>query len=403
MVVDAFATGVGARTPALIGEYRLLRGISHGLTGTSYLAVSERGAADARLVVAKELRPLRGRAWNEAMRTYAQLATRLEHPNVARTFGIVRHAGSYYWLTEYVDGQPFSRLVQASRLTPQVPLRARLLVIRDMLMGLDAAHRLQDSRGRSLALAHGGLRPSNVLVGYDGTVRVVGFGIAPLVGSVMDWREEPSRLRYAAPEQLSSQEIDARADVFSVGVMLWEAISLRKFVPISQPISSVIQRRLAGDEPAISRVSPQVPVALAHICDKALSVHRAGRFADASELLAALNSYLVGTGTNRVISVGTLVTRKFGGDRAEVHRLLEKVRDERDGTRSSVLRAPSRPLDDDSEPTMVWDGTGLVDRSRITRAIRRWQGPGRSRRWWIFGALLALVFAMALVMVLVRV
>lgn len=389
MAVDAMMSAVGARRSASLGgEYRLLRCISHGLSGTSYLAVSERADANDRLVVAKELRPLRGRAWNDAMHRYAQLATRLDHPNVARTFGIIRHAGSFYWLTEYVDGQPFNRLVQASRLTPQVPLRARLLVIHDVLVGLSAAHQLQAPRGP--ALVHGGLRPSNVLVSYDGVVKVVGFGVAPLVGGAMDWREEPGRLRYAAPEQLLSEEIDARADVFSVGVMLWEVISLRKFVPTSQPIDMVVQRRLAGREPRIGRVSPQVPQRLAHICDKALNVERAHRFADAAELLDALNAYLLGTGTNRVISLGALVTRKFGAERAEVHRLLDKVRNEREVTTSAVVSSALRADDDDDEQTMIWDGTGLVDRSRITRAVGRWKPPGiRGLRWlrWVLVAL----------------
>jgi serine/threonine protein kinase len=264
-------------------------------------------------------------------------------------------------------------------------LRMRLHVIRDVLSGLHAAHQLRDQRGRCLNVVHAGVRPSNVIVSYDGAVKVVGLGLA----RALTWRGEksdiPSRLRYLAPEQLLEQEVDRRADVFSVGIMLWESISLRKFTSSSIRERDVIQRRLSGAEPRIAQVSPQVPLPLARLCDKAMSVERKQRFASAREFQEALDEYMSSSGAPcKVTSLGQLVAKKFEGERSEVNRLINRGR--RGGMEISTavaMRLP-RPLDDDGEPTIVRDATSLLEHSHVTgpitvlvpsRAQWRWFAP----------------------------
>jgi hypothetical protein len=353
-----------------IAQYRLLGYLSHGLTGTSYLAITPDAECGEQLVIAKELRVAGGRVTEFAKfcETEARVVGRIEHPNVVRTLGTIQHRGSCYWVTEYLDGQPFSKLVQASRTAPQMSLRMRLHVIRDALSGLHAAHQLRDQRGRCLNVVHAGVRPSNVIVAYDGSVKVVGLGLASALAWSVEKGDIPGRLRYLAPEQLLEQDVDRRADVFSVGVMLWESISLRKFTSSSIRERDVIQRRLTGAEPRIAQVNPQVPLPLARLCDKAMSVDRKQRFASAREFQEALDEYMSSSGAPcKVTSLGQLVAKKFEGERSEVNRLINRGR--RGGVEISTavaMRVPG-PLDDDGEPTIVRDSTGLLEHSHITR------------------------------------
>ncbi len=370
MGAEAGLDNVSARRHEYIAQYRLLGYLSHGLTGTSYLAITTEGECDEQFVIAKELRMAGGRVTEFATlcESEARVAARIDHPNVVRTLGTIQHRDSCYWITEYLDGQPFSRLVQASRTAPQMSLRMRLHVIRDALSGLHAAHQLRDQRGRCLNVVHAGVRPSNVIVTYDGCVKVVGLGLARVLAWGAEKGDVLGRLRYLAPEQLLEQEVDRRADVFSMGVMLWESISLRKFTSSSIRERDVIQRRLTGAEPRIDQVSPQVPLQLARLCDKAMNIDRKQRFSSAREFQEALDEYMSSSGTKcKVTSVGHLVAKKFEAERAEVNRLINRGR--RGGVEigtAVAMRLP-RPTDDDGEPTIVRDVTGLLEHSRITR------------------------------------
>lgn len=367
-----------------IGEYRLIGYLSHGLTGTSYLASSPHSISGEQLVIIKELRVAGGRLSEFAQQcaSQAQTAAHIEHPNAVRTLGALRHKDSCYWITEYLDGQPFSKLVQASRMAPQMSLRMRLHVIRDALSGLHAAHQLRDERGRCLNVVHGGMRPSNVIVTYEGAVKVVGFGLAGVLPLTAERRDIPGRLRYLAPEQLRDDDIDRRADVFSVGVMLWESISLRKFASSSLRERDVIQRRLTGAEPRIAQVNPQVPLPLAQLCDKAMSVQRKQRFATAREFQEALDEYMSSSGAPcKVTSLGQLVAKKFEVERADVDRVISREKGSRVELGSAVAARMPRPSDDDGEPTIVRDTAFVTEHSRITRGritpvpLHRW------RRW----------------------
>jgi serine/threonine protein kinase len=384
--------------PVQVGDYSLIGLLSHSVTGTNYLASSIEDTYGPHFVSVKELRP-RGlglSAFAETCRTEAALASSVEHPNVGRTLGVVQEGNVHYWLTEYLDGQPFGRLVQSSRMAPQVSLRMRLHVIHEALGGLHAAHQVRDLKGNVGALVHGGLRPSNVIVSCDGSVKVVGFGLARALATRPEWRDVPGRLRYLAPEQLLENDVDVRADIFSMGVMLWESISLRRFASNSTSERVAYQRRLSGGEPRIAQVFPQVPPRLARICDKAMSLDRRDRFQSARAFQEALSDYMDSSGAPcKVTVLGYLVATKFESERAEVKRLMENVTRARSELRTQVdvRRAPPPPLDD-GEPTIVRDIAS--EQSRITRsklevvlAPERW-------RWvmWSVASLAATLLAM---------
>lgn len=384
--------------PVQVGDYCLIGLLSHSVTGTNYLASSIEDTYGPHFVSIKELRP-RGRGKNEfgeTCRAEAALAATLEHPNVGRTLGVEQQGDTHHWLTEYLDGQPFGRLVQASRIAPQVSLRMRLHVIHDALCGLHAAHQARDFNGQSVGLVHAGLRPSNIIVSCDGSVKVVGFGLARALATRPEWRDIPGRLRYLAPEQLLDNDVDLRADIFSMGVMLWESISLRRFASNSTSERVALERRLSGGEPRIAQVFPLVPPRLARICDKAMSLDRRDRFQSAKAFQEALSDYMESSGAPcKVAALGYLVATKFEAERAEVQRLVEGVRRARSELRTEVDIRRAPPLPDDGEPTLVRDIGG--EQSRITRStLEVALAPTPHWDWvaWILAFLAAILLAM---------
>src|SRR5690606_21344239 len=215
----------------------------------------------------------------------------------------------------------------------------------------------------------------------------------------------PGGLRYAAPEQLSGEELDRRADVFAMGVMLWESISLRKFASNQTRERQVVERRLSGAEPRIAQVSPQVPTQLAWICDKALNVDRRQRFQTAQEFREALDEYMSRSGAPcRPNTVGQLVAKKFDAEHMAVARLTAREIRLRDEPRTAVGVRRTRPADDDGDMTVIYEAP-LVEQSRVVSgrpsSARTKSGPALRfappRSWLAFGALLVVACATWLV------
>jgi len=155
----------------------------------------------------------------------ARIATRLEHPNVVRTVEIGHDDDLYYLVMEYEEGVALDRLLRRwpSRRRPEliVPLAI------DALHGLHAAHQLTDELGRSLELVHRDVTPGNLLVGLDGIARLTDFGVARARARIT--KTNPGVVKgkagYVAPEVILGRDVDGRADVFSMGVLLWNALT----------------------------------------------------------------------------------------------------------------------------------------------------------------------------------
>lgn len=394
--------------PQRLGRYRLLTTLGQGGMGAIHLAMMSGMGEFRKLVVVKELR--RDLAANpDFVKLFlweAKLAGRLNHPNIVQTIEAGQDGERYYLAMEFLDGQPFNTLVQASRVEPTVPLRLRLQVIRDVLAGLHYAHDLKDYDGRPLNIVHCDVSPPNVFVTYEGHVKVVDFGIAKASGlnAAVEDGVFKGKLRYAAPEQLLGENIDRRADVFSAGVMLWEAITLRKFSSGSVQDPATIERRLKGEEPRVSQIAPQVPSLLAAICDKALSVNPKDRFQTADDFREALTEYSAAYGPPYEASaVSQLMATKFSAERAQRNQLIhERIRNE--SLPPASLHAVSSPANE-GVPTAVADLSELVESIRITDGVAASVRGGLRKTkqkslWWVAsGAVVTGVVATSLIRV----
>ncbi|HEY6462542.1 MAG TPA: serine/threonine-protein kinase, partial [Polyangiaceae bacterium] len=158
----------------------------------------------------------------------ARIAARIRHPNVVSTLDVVTLDGELYLVMDYVAGESVAHLLRGLRRRDAfVPPRIAVTIACDMLAGLHAAHEATDDHGQPLGIVHRDVSPQNVLVGTDGSARVVDFGVAKAAGRMQTTREGQvkGKAAYMAQEQLRGGAVDRRTDVYSAAVVLWETLT----------------------------------------------------------------------------------------------------------------------------------------------------------------------------------
>ena len=318
--------------PTSLRSYRLVAEIGRGGMASVYLAVARGPAGFNKLVVIKKTRK-DIIAEGDVLAMFldeARIAARMNHPNVVQTYEIGQDGDQYFIAMEYLDGQPYSRLL--SRMRATLPLAMHLRVIADLLTGLHHAHELRDFDGTPLGVVHRDATPQNVFVTYDGSIKVVDFGIAKALDASAQTRTGvvKGKVTYMAPEQVRGEKLDRRADVFAAGVMLWEAIAGRRMWN-ELPDLTVVHELMYDRIPAIEHAGVDVPPALARICARALAPHRDARYATALEMCRDIEDFLAQTGLRASArDVGELIAPAFESERARVRAVIEsQLRDTR--------------------------------------------------------------------------
>ena len=222
-------------TPASsrLGPYRLIACLGHGGMADVHLAVSVAEATRfQKLLVVKLLKPELGAEpeFIEMFLDEARLAARLNHPNVVHTLEVAQDRGRYFIAMEYLEGQPLNRILRSAEAMSGLDMATRLTLLLRALAGLDYAHELVDYDGTPLNVVHRDVSPGNILVGYDGQIKITDFGIAKARDSTIETRVGvfKGKTSYMAPEQAKPGSVDRRADVYSAGVILWELIVGRR-------------------------------------------------------------------------------------------------------------------------------------------------------------------------------
>jgi serine/threonine-protein kinase len=260
--------------------------------------------------------------WDEA-----RLAARLVHPNIVHTYEVGQTDGEYFLAMEYLDGQTY-RGLRARLGSTRLPLHEELRILSEVARGLHYAHELKGFQGETLGVVHRDVSPQNVFITYDGQVKLIDFGIAKTHDSTHETRVGviKGKLTYMAPEQLRGDPLDGRADVFSLGAMLWEALSGRSFAGGAKvPEVAKLHARILGDEPKIRTVQPDVAEELAQIVDRALAVDREQRFSDAGAFADALEAYIEKAGERPSgKSLSSWMNKAFAEDRVAMHKLIDQ-------------------------------------------------------------------------------
>lgn len=279
-----FATADGQRR--YVGRYEVLLRIGRGGMGTVYLArLSSEDVGFRRLYALKLLRNHLSQDAQTAkdFLDEARVAGLLHHTNVVGVYDAGFHGRQPYLVMEYVEGCSFRQLMRA---LPQRSSNLVIPIILDTLAGLYAAHTLQDESGRNLALVHCDVSPENMLVGVDGTCRLSDFGMARRANRAPG---ETARGRpgYIAPERIAGKQFDHRADIFSVGAVLWGALTGKRLFngdTVEATIEQVCNKPIDPPSACGASSSP----ALDAVVLRALSRDPDERFQTADEMLTEL-------------------------------------------------------------------------------------------------------------------
>ena len=260
-----------------------------------FLARTRSFAGFSRRVAIKRLLPeLAGdREYVTMFLDEARVAATLEHPNIAQVFDIGRDSDGYFMVMEYIDGKNLHSIAEACETHDQrLPFEHALAIAMGVAGGLHAAHESCDGNGEPLGVVHRDVSPTNVMVTFDGAVKIVDFGIAISEGRRTETRTGilKGRPRYMAPEQILNREIDRRADVFCLGILLFELTTGTPLLADYNAHES-LRRIVRGTLPRASHRVPGYPVALDDIVTRALERDRRKRYASAEQMLHALQRF----------------------------------------------------------------------------------------------------------------
>jgi serine/threonine-protein kinase len=249
-----------------------------------------------RLVGIKRVHPhlLTNLDFHDMFRDEARVCSVIRHPNVVSLLDVVDADGELFLVLDYVESLSLSELARAAS-QAQRPLApavvSRILV--DALAGLHAAHEAVDLRGARLDVIHRDVSPPNIIVGVDGTSRLIDFGIAKAASrvSVTNSNVLKGKLRYMSPEQIQQKPLDRRSDIFAAGVVLFEMLTGRRLLG-GEDEGDIALGVLLGAFPAPSSIVPDLPPGLDEVVAKALARDREERFQLASDLQEALERVL---------------------------------------------------------------------------------------------------------------
>jgi serine/threonine-protein kinase len=266
--------------------------IAAGGMATVHLGRLSGAAGFARTVAVKRLHPqfAKDPDFVSMFLDEARLAARIRHPNVVPTLDIVETDGEIHLVMEYVHGASLARLMRAGvdAGTPPDPWIIAT-ILSGVLHGLHAAHEATNEQGVPLQIVHRDVSPQNILVGIDGVARVVDFGVAKAVGRLQTTREGQvkGKFSYMAPEQITGREVTRRADIYSAGVVAWEALTSRRLFRADNE-AAIVRAVLRDRVPLPTELAPDLPSELDAVVMRALDRHPARRFETAREMALEL-------------------------------------------------------------------------------------------------------------------
>ncbi|WP_257453388.1 serine/threonine protein kinase [Archangium lipolyticum] len=283
--------------PVPFGRYTLLSQLATGGMGEIFLARLEGLQGFEKLCVIKKILPQLAAdpEFVERFVGEARTLVKLTHGSIAQVLDMGLHEGEAYMALEYVDGKDLRKVAARARDRQKpLPLTFILFVMGRVLDALAYAHRKKGDDEGELNLVHRDISPQNILISYEGEVKVIDFGLAKSRLSAA--KTNPSiilgKFLYMSPEQARHQPVDRRSDLYAVGLCLYELISGRNpfdLLPPGELMSAVVQPSIRP----LGEVMPSVPPALAQLVMKALAVEPAQRFQTAEELRGRLNACML--------------------------------------------------------------------------------------------------------------
>ncbi len=290
------ATPPSAAGGESFGDYVLLRKIAQGGMAEVFLAKRRGVEGFEKTVAIKRILP--ELSWNREFVTMfineAKIAARLSHPNIVQIFDFGKIESYYFIAMEFIAGENLRTVLQRAdeKRLPMLPGLAALIIAR-ACAGLEHAHRKTDESGKPMRIVHRDISPQNVLVSYEGEVKVVDFGIAKAVAENPEATRGvlKGKLAYLSPEQVGGENLDARSDLFSIGLVFYELLTGGKLFDRHDP-GEILDAIVRVDSEEVSRSIPNLHKRLREVLQRSLHVTPSGRYASAGEMQQALEDYL---------------------------------------------------------------------------------------------------------------
>jgi serine/threonine-protein kinase len=324
--------------PRKFGRYVLFDFIGKGGMAEIYLARAKTDLGASRLCVVKQILPelAEHAQFAEMLIHEAKLAARLNHANVVQVFDLGRADERLFITMDYIEGFDLNELLRrCSRGKVPLPFEFALHIVAEALKGLGYAHRRIDDEGKALGIVHRDVSPSNILISLEGDVKLCDFGIARATelavstdsgGSGAVDEAIKGKAGYMSPEHARGEAIDARGDVFAIGIVLWELIAGRRMYKVEEGKPSLLEQARRAEIPELPLRGFAHEERLRGIVGKALSMNRDDRYPTAAAMLRDLEAYMA---ESRMLAsplrLGEWLIDKFGEDIVTQRRARERA------------------------------------------------------------------------------
>jgi serine/threonine protein kinase len=375
--------GKSPRSARTLGRYEILFELARGGMGTVYVGRLVGAHGFDRLVAIKRLIPGEADAADvNALLAEARVSARIRHPNVVQTLELGEHEGTPFVVMQLVEGVSLARLLRTlNRRKEALDQDLAAWIIAQVATGLHAAHELQSPSGEPLHLVHRDVSPQNVLLSFSGQVYVADFGIAKVKDTEVKTQSGvvKGKFAYMSPEQARAEPLDRRSDVFSTGILLYEALTGKRLFAGESPAETIL-RIVEGKVPSPLEKRPELSPDLAEIALMCLKKRREERFDSASALAAALRTVLRERGASvDQGQLAELLDALFAEDR---EKLTTRIRE-------AVVSAEHPAVPSGTEPSAS-DGQGSII---ATIDTARWRRPAWPSIGLLGGLVVLVVFA----------
>ena len=282
--------------PRIFGRYELLKRLGSGATGDVFLARprgSMQGLPDVLVIKRLHAQLVHRAQFVKRFAHEAEIAASIESPHLARVYDSGEVDGTLYIALEYIQGWTLSRILrELHRAGRSAPVPAVIDIIGGALLGVAALHEARHPRDHSaMVVLHRDLAPKNLILGEDGLTRLIDLGLGK--SGLQDWATRTGLVMgtpgYMAPEQAAGEPADTRTDLYAIGVVLWELLVGRRFIP-KGPIPDMIRLQQKAEFRPPSSLREDLPDGLDAVCARALAPARQDRFESARAFLSAITA-----------------------------------------------------------------------------------------------------------------
>jgi hypothetical protein len=323
------APGATRFAPEAFGQYYLVDPLAVGGMAEVFRAKTFGEAGFEKVLVVKRIleKYAADQGFIDMFIDEAKLSVQLTHPNIVQIFDFGKIDRNYFIAMEAVEGKDLKSILQRqAKLGEHMPIEMACMIVHQSAKGLHHAHERSDSVGLPLNIVHRDISPSNLLVSYEGQVKVADFGIADGAGGQHETQAGvlKGKYSYMSPEQSHGEPLDNRSDIFSLGVCLWESLTGHRLFRRNDNAQTLSAVR-SGEIPAPSNYNPKVPSELDAIVLRALQRDKDARYQRAADFQMALEEFLLPDTADRISPrLATFMHARFGEQIRQERERLER-------------------------------------------------------------------------------